>query len=257
MFDTIAAVHRLMSFHEPGSDVSRLNRDAWRRPVAIDRRTVQVLRLAQTVSAASDGVFDVTIAGALVNSGFLPRPAAGPEPDPSANWRDIRLLSDGRVRFLKPLWIDLGGIAKGYAVDAALQTSRRPAGASIAINAGGDLRVAGPCAVDAVLDVPQLALRRRPVINLTNQALASSCGIGARRRQGQIWVSPHRHGHSHRNLSTRRFVAVLASRCALADALTKVVLARGRGASALLRQFDARAWLHEPGRGWQRLGWGR
>jgi thiamine biosynthesis lipoprotein len=253
-FAAIAAVHDLMSFHAPRSDVSRLNREAWLRPVAVDARTLTVLRLARRISAASAGVFDITVAPALVSSGFLPRPAGAPEPDKGATWRDITLQNDGRVRFRKPLWIDLGGIAKGFAVDNALSCWARRPRVSVSINAGGDLRVAGPGRTEVLLNVAAQNLSRVPLVVLTNRALASSYGQPARRRRNGAWASPHRHGATHRNLSTTRFVSVVARHCALADALTKVVLARGSAAAPVLRNFNAQAFVHNPPRGWQGIG---
>ena len=67
-FDAVARVHRLMSFHDPESDVSRLNRDAHRQSVTVDKWTWDVLRAAQKFSDESNGAFDVTdrpFAGAL------------------------------------------------------------------------------------------------------------------------------------------------------------------------------------------------
>ena len=58
-FDTVAVVHRLMSFHERDSDVSRLNREAATRPVPIHPWTYEVLRLSSELYAASDGLFDI------------------------------------------------------------------------------------------------------------------------------------------------------------------------------------------------------
>jgi thiamine biosynthesis lipoprotein len=46
----------------------------------------------------------------------------------------------------------------------------------------------------------------------------------------------------------------VAHRCAVADALTKVVLAEGVGASGILARYGARAYLHHPDRGWQDVG---
>ncbi len=253
-FAAIATVHQLMSFHDPRSDVSRLNREAWLRPVSVDAQTIKVLRLARRISAASAGVFDISVAPALVSRGFLPRPSGAPEPDPSASWRDITLQNDGCVRFKRPLWIDLGGIAKGFAVDAALLCRPRTPRASVSINAGGDLRVAGPGRTEVLLNVAGQALRRAPLVALTNHALASSFGQPARRRRKGAWVSPHLNGATHRNLSTTRFVSVVAQRCAVADALTKVVLARGAAAASVLRKFHAQAFVHNRARGWQGIG---
>ena len=64
-FSIIAGIHRLMSFHEAGSDVSRLNRDAVSGAVPVDPRTFEVLRRAQEISQALAGVFDICAARGL------------------------------------------------------------------------------------------------------------------------------------------------------------------------------------------------
>ena len=61
----------------------------------------------------------------------------------SAGWRDIELVDGNGVRFARPLRVDLGGIAKGYAVDLAVRTLQELEIDRIAVNAGGDLRIAG------------------------------------------------------------------------------------------------------------------
>src|SRR5579862_9818152 len=70
-FAAIADVHRLMSFHEHSSDVSRLNREALEHPVTIDAHTLIVLRRALEFAAASNGAFDLTVARELVEFGLL------------------------------------------------------------------------------------------------------------------------------------------------------------------------------------------
>src|SRR5215471_11476988 len=61
-FAAVATVHRLMSFHETASDVSRLNRDAWRKAVEIHDWTYQVLEIAHDVHRRSAGAFDIAVA---------------------------------------------------------------------------------------------------------------------------------------------------------------------------------------------------
>lgn len=252
-FAAVAEIHALMSFHEPRSDVSRLNRMASQRTVQVAPQTMQVLRLAQRIAQLSDGVFDVSVAPRLVHSGFLPHPPRCPAPDPRANWRDIQLKAGNSVRFLRPLWIDLGGIAKGFAVDAALAAIRRHSRRSVQINAGGDLRVSGPISRTAALDVPGHDRRHRALVQLRNAALASSCGWPQRRGHRGAWQSPHVHGGAKRCGPIKRFVSVVAPRAADADALSKVVMALGPSARAILRRRGASAYLHEPRSGWQRL----
>ena len=61
-FDAIAQVHRLMSFHDSKSDVSRLNREAFDRDVAVHAWTYRVLSTALEIHRYSGGLFDITVA---------------------------------------------------------------------------------------------------------------------------------------------------------------------------------------------------
>jgi len=253
-FAEITTVHRLMSFHEPNSDVSRLNRSAAHEPVPVHAYTFEVLWWAQRFSSCSNGCFDISVGSNLVDWRFLPRPS-GTECDPQGSWRDIELRSDGLVAFHRPLWIDLGGIAKGYAVDRASETLRAWGARRSVINAGGDIRVTGKSAEKIALDIGAPA-NGLPVLELSDGGVASSTGRRHRRWHRGRLVSPHVHGEWRSPASTDRFVCVVAERCVVADALTKVVIAEGRRSWKLLRQFGASAHLHEPLRGWQRLNGG-
>ncbi len=119
-FDAIEKVHRLMSFHDPTSDVARMNREASHEPVKVHPWTWRVLKSAQEFSRKSDGVFDITVAWQLVKWDYLPRPNTWVCSDGS--WRDIVLGDECIVRFRRPVIVDLGGIAKGFAVDRAVGT---------------------------------------------------------------------------------------------------------------------------------------
>lgn len=246
-FAEVAEFHRLMSFHETGSDLSRLNREAARAPVEVDRRTLAVLRAALDLAEETDGVFDPTIGGALVERGALPAPDA-PAPDPSASWRDVAIRADGRVTFARPLWLDFGGIAKGHAVDAALAAMALPQTARVVMDAGGDLRVAGLGSEMVRLAVP--AEHEVPMVGLENGALASSTSVAA-------WgarFAAHVDGRTRRDVGTDSFVAVAAPNCGIADALTKPVLSLGAEAESLLRRHDAQAYLYSDRQGWRILG---
>ena len=156
-FAAVEAVQRRMSFHDPASDVARLNREAARRAVAVHRDTVAVLRWSLEVAAASAGAFDITVAGELVRWGRLPA-LAGIPANPSGTWRDIELdEDDGTVRFHRPVVIDLGGIAKGYAVDRAIESLAEAGAQRCCVNAGGDLRVAAAKPVPSSHTLPSLA----------------------------------------------------------------------------------------------------
>jgi thiamine biosynthesis lipoprotein len=242
-------IHRLMSFQEPGSEVSRLNRQAHGSPVKVDPRTYEVLCRATEVSRQSAGVFDVTVAPQAVACGASAAPQGAPSPDPEARWSDIELLAEEHVRFARPLWIDLSGIAKGYAVDRLIDLIATSSPTHASVNAGGDLRVLGEesewIRVDAGGDRAQV-----PLVELRNDSIASS---------GHRFLSSSREcAVAHidgvgRQETPVRFASVLASTCTLADALTKVVMARGTAAEPVLRAFAARALMREAVNGWQEL----
>ena len=91
----------------------------------------------------SDGIFDASIAAQPVEWGILNAPEAAAPADPNATFRDIELLPGRQVRFKRPLWLDLSGIAKGYAVDRAIAALARSGITRACVNAGGDLRILG------------------------------------------------------------------------------------------------------------------
>src|SRR5262249_15578198 len=142
-FSIISNIHDLMSFQQPESDLSRLNRDAAKGWIEVDWQTYEVLLRAQEIAKASGGAFDVTIAGRLVERNILLRLQGTHLPDTHANWGDVELEA-GKVRFSRQLLIDLSGIAKGYAVDRAIESLRHKGATQACVNAGGDLRVFGP-----------------------------------------------------------------------------------------------------------------
>jgi len=246
-FAEVAMIHRLMSFHEPNSDVSRLNREASTGPVTVHPATFEVLRCAEMMSRSSDGAFDVTIAPELVKAGLLPPPDSTLFPDPAASWRDIELHDDQRVRFRRRLWIDLGGIAKGYAVDRALSILRDHGAIRACVNAGGDLVIFGPEAEIVHLAAP--SSDALPILEVQNAAVASS---GPLPDAADGTPAPHFDGRSRRSI-TRAFVSVVAERCIIADALTKIVLALGERSEPLLRGHQASAHLYD-GAGWRHFG---
>ncbi len=247
-FAEIARVHRCMSFHEADSDLSRIHRAAPGTVVSVDQRTAEVLHIAQNVELLSHGVFNVAVAARLVANGCLPHPASPFVPDPSACWRDVELLPEHGVRLLKPLWLDLGGIAKGYAVDRAIAILQRSGATQGGVNAGGDLRVFGARAEQVWLRQGQDSATLLAAVELANAAVATSSSVDA----GSC--GPHVHGVSRAPARSDTTVSVVAESCVVADALTKVVLAGDAAVTAeVLAAFGAEASVHEPAIGWTRL----
>jgi thiamine biosynthesis lipoprotein len=150
------------------------------------------------------------------------------------------------------MWIDLGGIAKGYAVDRALAILRERGCASASVNAGGDLARFGTSPESVVLD-PRCA-NAAASIELGNDAVATSGGSRSSPRTQARSRGVHVHGRLRRAIGARRSVSVVAGSCCIADALTKVVLADTRIGERLLRRHRAHAFVFDATRGWRRLG---
>jgi thiamine biosynthesis lipoprotein len=238
-FAEVAAVHRLMSFHAHDSDLARLRLAPAGTAVRVNARTREVLDWALRIAAASSGAFDPAVAAAQVARGVLPVPRSTFAPDGDASWRDIELLDDERVCLRRPLWIDLGGIAKGYAVDRAIEVLRAQGAIDACVNAGGDLRVAG--ALVERVHLRDARGRILPALEIADGAVATSNG------------SNTLHGATGTGARDGLTASVVASRCIVADALTKVVVARGDAAQAVLADFSAQAWIHRAAHGWRQL----
>ncbi len=251
-FEAIASVHRLMSAHEPDSDVGRLNRCAHGQPVRVDAQTWQVLEVARRISAASRGAFDVCVAPVLARWGYLPD-WVGRGCDATAGWEAIELLPDCHVRFRAPVAIDLGGIAKGYAVDRASAVLRAHGVARFTVNAGGDLRIGdGPETVH-VRD-PACPRRLLPLAAVSDAAVATSGAYFAAQTWHGRLVHPIVVPGSRRCTPVGASVTVLAPECIVADALTKVVAVLDGASEGVLARFGAAACVIAPTGDVRRIG---
>ncbi len=282
-FAEVANVHRLMSFHEPQSDLARVHRARVGEAVELDARTAEVLRCALQIAERSGGVFDPAVAARAVARGDLPWPDSPFVPNALASWRDIDWLDARRISLRQPLWLDFGGIAKGYAVDRAVDTLVRAGATQACVNAGGDLRIAGERAEIVTLRIARCDAEH--AIELRDGAVASSAAsslfaddhLGQQMKYSDCVREPLKTVASEENLrdagaqepectveymripstagaqiiERSRFlevpvgVSVAAPRCMLADALTKVVLlADAKIAAATLAYYGAQALIH-------------
>jgi len=211
-FDVIDSIERLMHPTRAGSDLSRINQARPGEVVDVGRSTWDVLALAQRISAASGGVFDPCLA---TSEGCV---------------ADLELTSDHLVQLRRRVLIDLGGIAKGYAVDQALRCLREHGCENALVNIGGDMAALG---ADRRVGA---RLRERVLsLNLSNRALAVSDA------QNENGPPEHRGYYSRCAQPMRRTIAaVMAPNAAIADALTKCALYCDDAEwTVLARQFDA------------------
>lgn len=223
-FQLISSVQRMMGFHDPESDVSRLNQCAHIAPLRVHPWTWEVIRCSVELSRETEGAFDITVAPQLVKWGYLPRHRSFTALAEAGAWEQIELMPDSRVRFHQPLQIDLGGIAKGFAVDKAIDLLASKGIAHASVNAGGDLRVHGGAKETlAIRDPGAPQARLHPAVML-RPAVATSAAYFARKRIGVTRVSPIVHPNTGRPLRSNQSVSVFARTCMEADALTKAVL---------------------------------
>ena len=131
-FDEVDRIDRLMSHYRPESPLSRLNREAASGPVAVEPELLAFLAECLRYSRESGGAFDITVGPLMKAWGFfggegrLPEDAEVAAAGAKVGYRHVVLDRDrATVAFDQPgVELDLGGIAKGYAVDRAAKRAR-------------------------------------------------------------------------------------------------------------------------------------
>lgn len=149
--DQMKRVEDACSFHDPNSELSRLNRLAATEAVVVSECLWSVACHAIRAASETDGAFDPTV-GPLVHlwgigsaSEHIPKPEEISEVLPLVSYQNVEMDESNRsIRFLKPgMRLDFGGIAKGYAVDCAVASMRDDGIESALIQAGGSIGAIG------------------------------------------------------------------------------------------------------------------
>ena len=266
-FATVAELDGLLSRFDPDSDVSRLNAQAGRGLQPVDPRTSELLDFCGLAATLTRGSFDVTV-GPLVGL-WTTAAAADRLPDERELSAALRLVGAGRIRVesdgragleVEGMAIDLGGVAKGFALDI-VAGELREAGLDRALLSFGRSSVWGLGAPpDAagwrlLLEAPNGGYSG--VVELRDRALSVSSSLGqwseiAGRRYGHI-VDPR----SGRPLDRGKQAAVVARSAALAEVLSTalLVLPEAEGLAIVeLQEAEARV-VDEQGRARQSSGW--
>lgn len=208
-FEAFATVHRLMH-PVSGQDLIELRSTPLGHAVRVHPWTWNVLTLSAEVNDVSEGRFDPCL------------------PEGNGSMLDIELPEPDVVVLRKRVALDLGGIAKGFAVDRAVEHLLVAGCIGGQVNAGGDIRVFGEHTTPMWLRTD----RGVRCITLRDRSCASSDPLASDR------PSEHR-GYYDRaapaELDELNAAAVVASTAATADALTKCVLLCRRDATLLER----------------------
>lgn len=243
-FRRIAELDGIMTDYRTTSELMRLCRDPAALPggagVHVGSDLLTVLAHAQEVSQASDGAFDVTV-GPLTHlwrrariNHQMPDAAALQSARELVGYRKLHVDSKTHTVHLdKPgMILDLGGIGKGYAADAALQTLSQHGITSALVAAGGDIAVSGPppgaagwSIGIAPLDDPTATPKRYLLLHAA--AVSTSGDV-----EQHLDVDGKRYSHiidprTGIGLVGDSSVTVVAPRGLIADPLTKVVSVLG------------------------------
>jgi thiamine biosynthesis lipoprotein len=199
-FAAVRVIEERLHPCHPGSDLRRINDTPPHEPQAVHPSTWEILTLAKQVSRLTDGVFDPCL------------------PSRPGTFADVELAPGFSVICHAPVALDLGGIAKGYAIDCAIAALREQRCTAGLVNAGGDLRVFGR--TESILI--RCADGRSQRLEVQDAAVAVT-DLDALSRP-----SEHQ-GYYIRGLTGEprphhRRAVVLAREAATADALTKCVL---------------------------------
>ena len=149
------------------------------------------------------------------------------------------------VRFRRRLTIDLGGIAKGFAVDCAVEALNKAGVQAGFVNAGGDLRVFGLQKESVHIRYPVDPRRAAGIVTLQNRALATSATYFSRRKFRGDVRSALIDGQTQQPFVDDVSISVAADDCMTADALTKIVFALRERARPILAHHRADAVILE------------
>jgi len=145
-FQRIEEIEHITNNYDDSSLISLVNREAAKRAIVLDTVLIDLIIESDRVNKLSEGAFDITIESVkqLWNfSGENPRIPGDSLLTRQLHWvgNDHIRLEGNRLRFDSPqVKIDLGAIAKGYAIDQAIQVLRENGITDAMVNAGGDLR---------------------------------------------------------------------------------------------------------------------
>jgi thiamine biosynthesis lipoprotein len=230
-----------LSRFRPDSELARLNASGGRE-TAVGPLLLDVVETALRAARATDGLFDPTLLRPLVAAGydrtFEDVPADGPDdaadPGFTGGWHQVGVdRHRGTMTLPVGAGIDVGGIAKGMAVDAAVADLAASGISPVAVDAGGDLAVRGlPPGLRTWPIRVELPEGRHRVVAIASGALATS-SVGRRR-----WT---RGGQERNHLIDPRTAmpvasdgwsaTVAADTCARAEVAAKVALLLGSDAA--------------------------
>jgi thiamine biosynthesis lipoprotein len=236
-FQRVKQLNDIMTDYDSDSELSRLSRTSGQDQfVAVSPDLWVVLARARELAGQSQGAFDVTV-GPYVNlwrharaQRQLPDPARLAKARLAVGYTKMQLdPARHAIKLLAPdMRLDLGGIAKGYAVDQALRVLGRQGIASALVNGGGDMAVSGPPPGKKGwrIELPALDTTNAPAaqfVLLTNAGISTSGDLFQRLEINGVRYSHIVDPRTGIGLTDHSLVTVIAGDDFTADGLTKVM----------------------------------
>ena len=149
--EELVNLERKMSFYLKHSEISKLNESSGNKSLKVSADTFKVIEKSIEYSKLTNGVFDITLAPVIAEWGIFSENEKIPEENRLnklmnlVGYQDILLNKEQHTIFLKREGqkVDLGGIAKGYATDQAIEIYKKHGIKSAMINLGGNVAVLG------------------------------------------------------------------------------------------------------------------
>jgi len=221
-FNAIQSIHDLMSFHSEKSDIFRINTQAYLEPIVIHDWTYAVLEKALDIFDKSEGLFDCGISHTLIKFGLLPDSNKFMM-NANSSIKYLKLRENNTIYLEEPSLIDLGGIAKGFAVDQAAHVLQCLGIKNAVINAGGDMLIMGNIEEKIHVRSPINPKHLHYLGSLKEGAIATSgsyfSNILANSPDGSALINPA----TREAIVNQHSYSVIAKNCIEADALTKVL----------------------------------
>jgi len=224
----IELVDRLMSTYREDSEISLLNARGAEEAVKLSPPTLEVVRRAVEVSRLSGGAFDITYAPLrslwrrAEKDGAVPDETAVRDALSRVGYAKLVVEAD-TVRFAVPgMEVDLGGIAKGYAIDLAVRALQEAGARSGIVDIGGDVRLFGR---PAEREKWRVRVRKPPGgqetidVELPPCAVTTSGDYERGQQVGERWFSHIKDPRTGRPVAGVPSVTVVAPDATTADAL--------------------------------------
>ncbi len=250
-FDEVDRIDRLMSHYKADSALSRLNRDAATHPVAVEPELFDFIAEALRFNRDSGGAFDITVGPLMKTWGFFRGDGRLPSEDElrvavgHVGGAHVKLNPIARTIAFDHAGVelDLGGIAKGYAVDRVAALLRQRHIAAALISAGGSSVYGlgappGRDAWDVVIQDPVDARKAALTVRLKDRALSVAGSSEKSFEAGGVTYSHIMDPRTGRPVQGVLTVAVLTDSATAGDALDDALFVLGpEGSRAYLRRL--------------------